>query len=103
MLGIAPALLPSDAMVAYLLLFGVGSVAAMGIFSSLVGWLADTRLALGAKTQNALLALSSAIAVGVSSFWLFSEISLPLENAHAAELTHLRHSNVQPLLEGVPP
>ena len=104
-LGIAPALvLPSDVMAAgYLLLFGVGSVAAMGMFSSVVGWLAGTRLALGATTQNALLALSSAIAVGVGSFWLFSELSLPLENAHAAELTQLRDSNVRPLLEGMPP
>ena len=42
LLGILPALaLPSDlAAGAYLLLFGTGSVAAMGAFASLVGWIA---------------------------------------------------------------
>lgn len=100
-LGILPALvLPSDlTATGFLLLFGVGSVAAMGIFSSLVGWLADSRLASGAATQSALLGLSSVIAVAVGSFWLFSE--LPLENTRAAEAADVRNSNEQPLVQGV--
>jgi hypothetical protein len=75
LLGIAPALvLPSDlAVSAYLLLFGLGSIAAMGMFASLVGWLAGPRLASGVLTQSTLLALSSVIAVVVGGFWLFSE------------------------------
>ena len=77
MLGIVPALvLPSDfAAAAYLLLFGVGSVAAMGTFSSLVGWLAGARAQDRRDTQSALLALCSVLAVAVGGFWLFSEFS----------------------------
>ena len=76
-LGIASALvLPSDlTAAAYLLLFGVGSVAAMGLFSSLVGGLAGARGIPGVTTQSALLALCSVVAVAVGGFWLFSEFS----------------------------
>ncbi|MGI0522875.1 High-affinity nickel transporter [Rhizobium giardinii] len=57
LLGIVPALaLPSDsAAAAYLLLFGLGSIAAMGTFSSLIGWLAGRPGASSAKTQKALM------------------------------------------------
>ena len=73
LLGIVPALaLPSDtAAAAYLILFGVGSVAAMGMFSSLIGWITLRLGANGAKTQSALLALFSAIAIVIGGAWLF--------------------------------
>jgi hypothetical protein len=76
-LGIATALvLPSDfTAYAYLLLFGVGSVAAMGLFSSLVGRVASARGATSLATQSALLAVCSVLAVAVGGFWLFSEFS----------------------------
>jgi len=76
-LGIAAALvLPSDFMAyAYLLLFGVGNVAAMGLFSSLVGRVALTREIAGASTQSALLTVCSVVAVAVGGFWLLSQLS----------------------------
>jgi hypothetical protein len=76
LLGIVPALaLPSDiAAAAYLLLFGVGSIAAMGMFSSLIGWIALRLGANGAKMQSALLALFSAMAIVIGGVWLFSQV-----------------------------
>jgi hypothetical protein len=76
LLGVVPALaLPSDiAAAAYLILFGVGSIAAMGMFSSLIGWIALRLDANGAKTQSALLALFSAMAIIIGGVWLFLEI-----------------------------
>jgi hypothetical protein len=86
LLGIMPALaLPSDAAaVAYLLCFGAGSVAAMGGFASVIGWIACRPGASGAGAQRALLGLCSAAAVLVGGFWLLS--SLPA----AARLLSLR-------------
>ena len=74
LLGVVPALmLPSelDACI-YLALFGVGSIAAMGAFSSFVGWFADRRFGRGAAAQSALLAACSVAAVAVGCFWLLS-------------------------------
>ena len=72
LLGVLPALaLPSDSAAAYLLFFGTGSIVAMGIFSSLVGWLADRRRASHAATQSALLGLCSLTAIAVGGWWLF--------------------------------
>ena len=70
-LGIVPALLlPSDfAAAAYLLLFGAGSVVAMGTFSSLAGWLAN-RSGTSPITQSALLGLCSVLAFAIGAFWL---------------------------------
>ena len=78
LLGILPALaLPSDgAAVAYLLCFGIGSVAAMGGFASVIGWVAGRPRASGAAAQRALLCACSAIAVLVGGFWLLT--SLPV-------------------------
>ena len=78
LLGILPALaLPSDAAAgAYLISFGVGSVAAMGAFAAFIGWVAGRPRASGAAAQRALLCVCSAIAVLVGGFWLFS--SLPV-------------------------
>jgi hypothetical protein len=77
LLGVVPALaLPSKtAAAAYLILFGVGSIAAMGMFSSVIGWIALRPAANGAKTQSALLALFSAVAIVIGSTWLLSAIS----------------------------
>jgi hypothetical protein len=76
LLGVVPALaLPSDtAAAAYLILFGVGSIAAMGLFSSLIGWIALRPGANGAKTQSALLAVFSAIAIVIGGAWLFLQV-----------------------------
>ena len=76
LLGVVPALaLPSDtAAAAYLIVFGVGSIAAMGMFSSFIGWIALRPGANGAKTQSALLALFSAIAIVIGSTWLLLAI-----------------------------
>jgi hypothetical protein len=73
LLGVLPALaLPSHfTAAAYLLLFGAGSVAAMGTFASLAGWISGRPGASGARAQSALLGLSSVIAIGVGGFWLF--------------------------------
>jgi hypothetical protein len=75
LVGVLPALaLPSDFMAgSYLLLFGTGSVAAMGTFASLVGWIASTRGASGVRAQAALLASRSVVAVAVGAFWILSE------------------------------
>ena len=74
-LGIAPALiLPSNGAAAtYLILFGAGSVAAMGLFSSLIGWIAAHPVASGVTTQSALLGLCSVLALSVGGFWLASD------------------------------
>jgi hypothetical protein len=76
LLGVVPALaLPSKtAAAAYLIVFGVGSIAAMGIFSSVIGWIALRPGANGAKTQSALLAVFSAVAIVIGSTWLLSAI-----------------------------
>ncbi|WP_331373374.1 High-affinity nickel transporter [Sinorhizobium chiapasense] len=76
LLGIVPALaLPSDgAAAAYLLLFCLGSIAAMGTFSSFVGWLAGRPAASSVKTQNALMALFSVMAIMVGGIWIFSDM-----------------------------
>ena len=80
LLGILPALaLPSDgAACAYLLCFGMGSVAAMGTFASLIGWIAGRPGASGAGVQCALLGLSSITAVAVGSFWVLSSLPVKL-------------------------
>jgi hypothetical protein len=72
MLGILPALaLPSNLAVgSYLISFGTGSVAAMGVFAAFVGWLAGRPGAAGPRAQRALLGLSSLLAVAVGGFWL---------------------------------
>lgn len=72
LLGMLPALaLPSNfAAGSYLLLFGAGCVAAMGVFASLVGWVAIRPGVSGPRAQGALLGLSSLVAIGVGGFWL---------------------------------
>ena len=76
LLGILPALaMPSDlAAGIYLLLFGTGSVAAMGTFASFLGWIAGWPGACGVNAQAALLGLCSIVAVAVGGFWIFSEL-----------------------------
>lgn len=73
-LGILPALaLPSNlAAGAYLFLFGIASVAAMGTFALLVGWGADRPRVSSPRAQGVLLGLPSVIAVAVGSYWLLT-------------------------------
>ncbi|MDL2400306.1 sulfite exporter TauE/SafE family protein [Rhizobium mayense] len=71
LLGVVPALaLPTDAYaVAYLLLFGLGTTAAMAAFSMLIGWLAGRPGARSVKVQNALMASFSMLAIVVGAVW----------------------------------
>jgi hypothetical protein len=71
-LGIVPALLlPSVAAgVAYLVFFGVGTIAAMGCFALAVGWIAARPAAHGAIGQSNLMGVCSVLALGVGAFWL---------------------------------
>lgn len=75
--GVLPALaMPSDfAASAYLTLFGLGTVAAMATFSSLVGGIANHPRAGGAVTQSALLGTCAACAIGVGAYWLVSDLA----------------------------
>ena len=72
--GVLPALaIPSRSAAAiYLLVFGLGTVAAMGTFSSLVGWVSARPHAAGATIQAALMAACSLAAIATGAFWLFS-------------------------------
>lgn len=76
LLGIVPALaLPTDfAAAAYLTLFGVGTVAAMGTFSSFVGWISSHPRFSARGTQSALLTACAACAIAVGTFWLLSDL-----------------------------
>ena len=80
LLGIVPALaLPTDtAAVAYLLCFGAGSVAAMGGFASVIGWIAGRPGASGSGAQRALLGVSAVVAAAVGAFWIVSSLQLTL-------------------------
>jgi hypothetical protein len=77
LLGVLPALaLPTDfAAAAYLTLFGTGTVAAMGTFSSLVGWISSHLRASARGSQSALLAACAACAIAVGAFWLLSDLA----------------------------
>ena len=70
--GVLPALaLPSNSTAAaYLFLFGTGSVAAMGVFASLVGWIAGRPASSGPRARSALLGFSSMVAVAVGGLWI---------------------------------
>ena len=72
LLGVLPALaLPSDfAASSYLAMFGFGTVAAMGMFSSAIGWVAGHRRASAERTQAVLLAGFAAAAIAVGAYWL---------------------------------
>jgi hypothetical protein len=74
LLGILPALaLPSDfAAGAYLFLFGLACVAAMGAFATLIGWGAGRRRLASPRVQGALLGIPSVAAVGIGIHWLFA-------------------------------
>ncbi len=72
LLGILPALaLPSAAAsFAYVLCFGLGSIAAMVAFSSALGLVAARLSGRGAGTYQALLATFSAVSILVGGWWL---------------------------------
>ncbi|MBB3136045.1 hypothetical protein FHS26_003792 [Rhizobium pisi] len=71
LLGIVPALaLPTNAeAAAYLLVFGLGTIAAMATFSTFIGWLAGRTGAGSVKVQNTLMASFSMLAIVVGGFW----------------------------------
>jgi hypothetical protein len=77
LLGIVPALaLPSDAAAGvYLALFGTGTVAAMGTFSSLIGRIASHPRASAAGIQRVLHATCCTAAIAVGAFWLLSDLA----------------------------
>jgi len=74
LLGIVPALaLPSRAAaIAYLVLFGAGTIVAMSGFASLVGWLSGRPAAQATAIQSGLAAVCSAIAIVVGVAWLIA-------------------------------
>jgi hypothetical protein len=71
-LGVLPALaLPTHrAAAAYLLSYGVGTVAAMTAFSSAIGFVASRAQFGGLRVYQGLLAACSLAAIGVGTFWL---------------------------------
>jgi hypothetical protein len=71
LLGIVPALaLPTNTdAAAYLLVFGLGTIAAMAAFSTFIGWLAGRSGARSVRVQNALMASFSMLAIAVGGVW----------------------------------
>ncbi|MGO6668234.1 urease accessory protein UreH domain-containing protein [Rhizobium ruizarguesonis] len=71
LLGIVPALaLPTNTeAAAYLLVFGLGTIAAMATFSTFIGLLAGRPGARSVKVQNALMASFSMLAIVVGGVW----------------------------------
>ena len=71
-LGVLPALaFPTKIhSVAYLLSFGVGTVAAMATFSWGLGWIANRLGSRGAGAYRGLMGVSAAVAMGVGCFWI---------------------------------
>lgn len=71
LLGIVPALaLPTNTeAAAYLLVFGLGTIAAMATFSTFIGLLAGRPAARRVKVQNALMASFSMFAIVVGGVW----------------------------------
>ena len=53
-------------------LFGAGSITAMGVFSSLVGWIAGRATARAPRADSSLLGLCSVAAIAVGAFWFCS-------------------------------
>lgn len=74
LLGILPALaIPSTlASVAYVAGFGLGSIAAMVAFSSVLGLVAVRLSSRGAGAYHALLATCSAVSIAVGGWWLLA-------------------------------
>jgi sulfite exporter TauE/SafE len=71
-LGVLPALaFPTKVeAVAYLIAFGVGTIAAMAAFSWSMGWLAVRFESRGAKVYRGLMGTCAVAAMGVGCFWL---------------------------------
>ncbi len=71
-LGVLPALaFPTKLQAAaYLVAFGVGTIAAMAVFSWSMGWLATRFETRGAKVYRALMGTCAVAAMGVGCFWL---------------------------------
>ena len=73
-LGVLPALaFPTKIeAVAYLAAFGLGTVMAMAMFSSAIGWMASRCSIGGAKAYQHMMSGCSVAAMGVGVFWLFT-------------------------------
>jgi sulfite exporter TauE/SafE len=71
LLGIVPALalLTNTEAAAYLVVFGLGTIAAMATFSTFIGLLADRPGARSVKVQNTLMASFSMLALVVGGVW----------------------------------
>ncbi len=71
LLGIVPALaLPTNAEgAAYLLVFALGTIAAMATFSTVIGWLASRLGARSARVQSGLMSSFSMLAIVVGGVW----------------------------------
>jgi len=71
-LGVLPALAFPTKMqaAAYLVAFGVGTIAAMAVFSWSVGWMAARFEARGTQVYRGLMAACAMAAMGVGCFWL---------------------------------
>ena len=71
-LGVLPALaFPTNAQaISYLAAFGVGTMAAMASFASVLGWAAQSRAFGGARAYRALMIGCSTAAVAVGVYWL---------------------------------
>jgi hypothetical protein len=86
LLGIVPALLLPSAIAgaAYLVFFGVGTIAAMGVFALAIGAIAAHPAARSASGQSTLIAVFSLLAIGVGAFWLVSAFGIDPESSLAA-------------------
>jgi sulfite exporter TauE/SafE len=56
---------------AYLVAFGIGTIASMATFSWMMGWLASRSVARSTGIYRGLMAACAFLAVGVGFFWLF--------------------------------
>jgi hypothetical protein len=72
LLGVLPVLVMPGrlAAIVYVLGFGFGSIAGMGIFTAALGMLAGPSGRLGRVASRGLLAACSAAAIGIGAFWL---------------------------------
>jgi len=70
--GVLPALAFASAgqAIGYLAAFGLGTILAMAMFTSVVGWLARVFAFGGARVYRALMVGCSTLAVGLGTYWL---------------------------------
>lgn len=71
-LGVLPAMaFPSTAQAAgYLIAYGLGSILAMAIFSTAMGWMTQGLASTGANAYRVVMTTSSVVALAVGGYWL---------------------------------